>query len=188
MKRDLFIRLKAYLTLLSRSDGFTLVEMLVAMLVFSLIAMAVSLVFVQAISIENRGQGAQKVQENALFALELMAREIRVSVFTTNQDSSDCSRTTITFHHPVNATVSYGFDSINNAVTRTAEGIVTQLTGKDVETSAHFCVLGSGIDQSQVRVTILMNIKNKAKNPAEQVIFNIQTTVSSRDIGQEQQP
>ncbi len=187
MTRNLFIRLKAFIAPFSRSEGFTLVETLVATMVFSLVAMAVSMVFVRAIGIENRGQGAQKVQENALFALESMAREIRVGVFATNQDSLDCSRTAITFQHPVNATVSYGFDSINDAITRTAGGIVTRLTGDDVQASGNFCVFGSGIDQNQARVTILMNIKNKAKNSAEQVTFNLQTTVSSRDVGQEQQ-
>lgn len=190
MARDLrtrLIRLKAYLAPLNGSGGFTLVEMLVATLIFSIIAMAVSLVFVRAVVIENRGQGAQKVQENALFALESMAREIRVGVFTTNQDSPSCSRTMITFQHPVNGEVSYGFDGAKSAITRTAGGIVTRLTGDDVQTSARFCVLGSGVDQDQARVTILMNIKNKAKNSAEQMTFNLQTTVSSRDIGQEQQ-
>ena len=158
--------------------GFTLVELMVASLVFSIIVLSISGLFVQTLAQERRAFEAQKIQENGLFILELMSREIRVSQIQ-NQESTDCSATSLTIIHPVNGTVTYTLNA--GVLQRTAGGVTTDLSSSDVTFSRlNFCVLGSGVaDKQQARVTILASIQNKTGK--EILTFNLETGVSSRD-------
>lgn len=166
----------------SSQSGFTLVEMLVASLIFSIIVLAVSGIFTQILDNERRAFAAEKIQENGLFILETMAREIRVSRIQ-NQDSTDCSATTLTVNHPVNGTVTYAL--AGGALTRTAGGITTDLSSSDIAFSRlNFCVLGSApSDQKQARVAILASIQNKTGKII--LTVNLETSVSSRDVSTE---
>lgn len=171
------------------SAGFTLVEALVATLVFSIIAMAVSAFFIRSLGLQRKGIGAQKVQENALFALELMAREIRVSTFQSVQDAPACDRTTLSILHPVNGTVTYSFDVANQSITRTAAGTTTNLTAGDVNvTRLGFCVKGSGQDGYQARVGIVANFQSDVASIQDRVDVSVQTSVSLREVVTELTP
>ena len=164
---------------LNKQSGFTIVEILVSTLVFSIIAIVVSGVFVQVLDLEQRSFASQKVQENGLFIMELMSREIRVSQIQ-NQNSPDCTATSLTIIHPVNGTVTY---SLNDGVLqRTADGVTTNLSTPDVAFSRlNFCVMGSGpTDHIQSRVAILASIQNK--NGKQIISTSFETTVSSRDV------
>ena len=182
----LFAIIKKRLSGPAGSAGFTLVEVLVATLVFSIIAMAVSTFFTRSLGLQRRGIGAQKVQENALFTLELMAREIRVSMFQSVQDAPACDRTTLTIVHPVNGTVTYAFDALNQAITRNAGGVTTNLTSGDVNvTRLRFCVKGSGVDGYQARVGIVANFQSDVAGIQDRVDVDVQTSVSLRDLATE---
>ncbi len=163
-------------------SGFTLVEVMVATFVFSIIVLATSGLFTQILNNERRAFSAQKIQENGLYVLELLTREIRVSSIV-NQNSTDCSATSLTISHPVNGTVTYSLS--NGVLRRTAGGVVTDLTSSDVQFSRlNFCILGSGTsDKATPRVTIIGAIQNRTGKDI--VTFNLETTVSSRDIGSE---
>ena len=160
-------------------SGFTLIEVMVTSFVFSIIVLTVSGLFLQIIGNERRAFAAQKIQDNGLFILELMSREIRVSSVT-NQDSVDCSLTTLNVVHPINAAVTY---SLNNGVLqRTAGGVITDLSTSDIIFSRlNFCVMGSSpTDNEQVRVAILASIQNRLG--INKLTFNLETAVSSRDV------
>lgn len=161
--------------------GFTIIEVLVASLIFSVIAIAVSSIFIQILGGQRRAFAAQKIQENGLFALETMSREIRVSKIE-NQESPDCSATSLTIEHPVNGTVTYAYN--NSKIQRTVNGTVTNLTSSNVTIARfNFCVTGSlATDQKQPRVTMLASIENNTTNNNNKFTFNLQTTVSSRDV------
>ncbi|HVZ11085.1 MAG TPA: prepilin-type N-terminal cleavage/methylation domain-containing protein [Candidatus Paceibacterota bacterium] len=163
-------------------SGFTLVEVMVATFVFSIIVLATSGLFTQILNNERRAFAAQKIQENGLYVLELLTREIRVSSIV-NQDSTDCSATSLTISHPLNGTVTYSLS--NGVLRRTADGVATDLTSSDVQLSRlNFCVLGSGAsDNATPRVTIIGTMQNRTGKDI--VTFNLETTVSSRDIGSE---
>ncbi len=162
--------------------GFTLIEALVAVMVFSVVTVVVGSSFSNMITLQRRGFSAQKLQENSMFVLELMAREIRVS--TVNGPDYACLSgpdfgTTLTITHPVNGTVSYR--SANGIVYRTEGGIETALNPPDTQfTKLYFCVKNSGIDQYQTRVTIIVQVENTTGIANDKLIFNLQTTVSSR--------
>ncbi|OGN33107.1 MAG: hypothetical protein A3I39_02165 [Candidatus Yanofskybacteria bacterium RIFCSPLOWO2_02_FULL_47_9b] len=163
--------------------GFTIVELLVTALVFSIMMVAVSSIFIQIINDERRAFAAQAIQENGQFILELMSREIRVSKIE-NQDASNCNATTLTIIHPVNGTVMYTLTG-SGILRRTASGVTTDLSTSTVTFSRlNFCIVGSGtVDGQQPRVAILASIQNKAGR--EILTFNLETTVTSRDIQSE---
>ncbi len=161
------------------SGGFTLVEVLVSAFVFSIIAVFVSGLFVQILALERRAFASQKIQENGLFIMELLSREIRVSQIQ-NQNSSNCTATSLTIIHPVNGTITYSL--INDVLQRVAGGVTTDLSSSAVSFSRlNFCVMGSGTsDDLQARVAILASIRNKTGK--EILTTNLETTVSSRDV------
>ncbi|OGN16578.1 MAG: hypothetical protein A3C88_01715 [Candidatus Yanofskybacteria bacterium RIFCSPHIGHO2_02_FULL_50_12] len=171
--------------IISKERGFTLVEVLVSSFVFSIIVLGVSGLFVQVIGNQRRAVAAQEIQENGLFILELMSREIRVSQIVDSDqipagDSSNCTLTRLAIRHPVNGTVIYSIG--NGLLLRTASGTTTELSSSAISFSRlNFCLLGSGpTDQQQTRVTILAASQNKTGK--EILTVNLQTTVSSRDV------
>ena len=166
--------------------GFTLVEMMVTSLIFSIIMISVSGLFEQVLANERRAFAAQAIQENGLFIMELMSREIRVSTIE-NQESANCSATTLTIDHPVNGTVTYSLS--NGVLQRTAiengNPVTTDLTTSTVSFSRlNFCITGSDpTDQKQVRVAILASIQNKTGKDI--LTFNLETAVTSRNLESE---
>ncbi len=163
----------------TNQQGFTLVEVLISALVFSIMATAVSSIFVQIINSERRVLAAQQIQENGQYILELMSREIRVSKIE-NQDSSSCSATTLTILHPVNGTIMYSLS--NGVLRRTANGVVTDLSASTINFQRlNFCVMGSGPTDDQIpRVGIIASIQNSTGK--DTVLFNLQTMVTSRNV------
>lgn len=169
-----------------KDRGFTLIEVLISLFGFALILGVVSAAAVNIIDLQRRGTGAQKVQENAMYMLELMAREIRIGKIE-NQDASGCTATTLSMVHPVNGNIGYSYDEVNKRVVRTDDGVNTYLSASDVEvTRLYFCIFGSNpTDSNSVRVAIIMQIQNKAVKESNVVTFDLQTTVTSRDINSE---
>ena len=168
-----------------RQQGFTIVEVLVSAFVFSIIAIVVSGLFIQILALERRACASQKIQENGLFIMELMSREIRVSQIQ-NQDSPNCTATSLTIIHPVNGTITYTLNA--GVLQRTAVDPVTGVTTTtDLSSSTvafsrlNFCIMGSGAtDHIQARVAILASIQNKTGKDILSTSF--ETTVSSRDV------
>lgn len=159
--------------------GFTIVEVLVASFVFSIIAIGISSIFIGILQNERRAFAAQKIEENAMFVLEMMARDIRVSKIE-NQEDLNCGLTVLTIAHPVKGTVVY---DLNAGIVRKTEGGTTV----DISSSAinftrmNFCVRGSGVtDQKQTVVTIISSIQNRTGK--ETIKFDVQTSVSSRSV------
>ena len=166
-----------------KEAGFTLVEVLVTSLIFSIIALSVNAIFVQIINLQRRGFAIQKIQDNSLLVLEELSRDIRVSRIS-DQESSSCTATTITLTHPMKGTVIY----------RTNGGIVQRSVGggsyEDVSSSnvnftrMNFCILGSLTNDNQSpRVSIVTSVQNRTGKDILQI--NIQTTTTSRNVEDE---
>ncbi len=175
--KDLKLRLK------DTEEGFTIVEILVTALVFSIMMIAVSSIFIQVINDERRALAAQAIQENGQFVLELMSREIRVSKIE-NQESSNCSATSLTIVHPVNGTVTYSLTA-GGVLQRSAGGVLTDISSSAVTFSRlNFCIAGSGpADDQQARVAILASMQNRSGKDI--LTFNLETMVTSRDLQSE---
>lgn len=170
----------------NNESGFSIVEVMVASLIFSVIVTVFGALFVQVLAIQRKGFAAQKVQENATFVLESIARELRVSRITSGDSqcygAPDPKTASITLQHPVNGIVTYLYDSGRGVVQRNGIDISTS----DVKFSKFaFCVEGSIRDAFQARVTIPATIESTGGRPTDKVIVNLQTTVSTRDVATE---
>ena len=162
--------------------GFTLVELLVSITIFSLIVVTVGTIYMSAISWERKVRATEKLQENSAFVVETMAREIRVSSIS-GPDSSGCTATTLTINHPTYGTVTYFLNSEGNVLRQTSSTVnVSSLNVKF--TRMKFCITGSGSsDNTSPKVTILLSLENRVGIQVAPI--DIQTTVTSRDIRSE---
>jgi len=162
--------------------GFSLVEVIISIFVFSLLLIVVSSIFVQTLKLQRRGFAAQKVQENSLFILETMAKEIRVSRVA-NQNACDLTQLTIT--HPQQGTIIYTFVGASGTVQKTIGGQTFTISSSSVIfRRLSFCVVGSGAsDGLQPRVTVIARVEDtKGDLP---IPFDLQTTISSREHSDE---
>lgn len=161
-------------------SGFTIVEVLVTALVFSMIGISISTIFVQVVNLQRRALATQKIQDNSLFALEVMSRDIRVSRIA-NQESANCSLTTLTMTHPIKGVVIY---RLNNGSIEKSEngGVYVAMSTPSVSFSRmNFCVQGSlANDNKPPRVAILTTVENRTGREIVQI--SLQTSVSSRDV------
>ncbi|KKU92565.1 MAG: Type IV pilus assembly protein PilW [Parcubacteria group bacterium GW2011_GWA1_48_11b] len=168
----------------NKEAGFTIVEVIIASFVFSLIAVGVSLIFISILQTERRAFAAQKIEENGQFVLEMMARDIRVSKIE-GQDDPTCSLTSLSVIHPTKGTIQYFLDAGTGIVKKTEPspgGTTVEISSSAVNfTRLNFCVRGSGTnDQKQAVVTVISSIRNRTGKEILQ--FNIQTAVSSRSV------
>ncbi len=168
-----------------RQSGFTLIELLVATAVFMFVVTGVAELFTTALDIQRRATGIQHVEENAQYALESIAREVRVSTVTSGD--TDCSNgpipgnQQITISHPVNGVVTYRYDTTSGVGVLLRNSV--PLTSSDANITAFaFCVSGSGNDGAQTRVTMPMTLRSVTGRPSSQVSVSLQTTVVSRDL------
>lgn len=167
--------------------GFSLVEALVAASLFMVIIVIVSGLYIRVLGLQRRANGAARVQENALFVVETVAREVRVS--TVDAPVSDCSSgsnpiesssITITPSH-IGAPVIYRLN--NGIVERDEGGQIREITSSEVFfDDLTFIVNCSAADDEQARVTVTMTVSNNTFLPQNQASMTLQTTVVSRDL------
>lgn len=74
------------------NNGFTLIELLIAMFIFSILVFAVSAVYLSFSKAQARTRASQQLLNDAQYALELMAREVRNdSMYDYTPTVADCN-------------------------------------------------------------------------------------------------
>ncbi len=167
----------------SKNDGFTIIELVVVIGLSAAVFMLAAGIFVQAFKMQRRAFFIQKVQENIGFALETMAKEIRVSTIAT--PNTICPATpspNLSISHPVNSNIDYFLSGTDLHRRLSGTGIDTVLNSASTQVSRlGFCISGNSIgDNAQPRVTILLTVSNGSPNPDNNISIDIQTTVSQR--------
>ena len=163
-----------------KSEGFTLIELIVAMAVFSTVITIVSSIFVSTVGSQRKNVNQQEVLENARYVLEIMGRAIRQSnVQTPNTPSGGSSSLIIT--HPIKGSITYQLD--NGQIKETSGGITDALTSSDVLVEKlSFIVQGKGVgDSTQPRVTIIISLSNVQPGVNANSI-KLQTTITPRNL------
>ncbi|MBI4158603.1 MAG: hypothetical protein HY505_03250 [Candidatus Yanofskybacteria bacterium] len=165
---------------ISDQRGFGIVEIIVATFVFSIMTTIIATNFVDVLDLQRRGFAAQIIQEEILFAAEMMTREIRVSQIQSSDDL-ECATTSLTIDHPVNGSIIYSVG--NGVINKTISGNTFPITSTKINFARlNFCVRGSGVDNEQPRVTIIASVQ---PTDGTDLRFDIQTSVSSRDLREE---
>jgi len=156
-----------------KNSGFTLIELIVAVAVFSLVALSALSVFALGIKGQRKGLATQVVQENIHYALEMMAKEIRMSHIkdTTTQNALDIEAIKPTGKENVSYTLSSG------RITRNGQAITSSAINV-----ANLKFYANNIDDPPSLITITMILEGKGARPEEKVKMNLQTTLSSRDF------
>jgi len=179
---------------LNRSKGFTIVEMLVAMSLFTVIISITTSIFIRSLRTQRYANALLAANSNASLAMEQMARDIRTgSKFCQDTGSvTDCGNIIngayekLSFSSATRGTITYARDASSGALTQTIYGKEAPITASNVTVKKlSFYVQGNILNDSQAaRITIVLQISAPGTPFADSAI-NLQTTVSSRNITNE---
>lgn len=158
-----------------RHNGFTIVELLIAMTLFIVIVGISVGSFVRALRAQQNIIGLIASNDNASLTFEQMAREMR-----TGKNLTRLSDSSLRFQNALGETVTYSLS--NNQLVREVGGVQTVLTASNVHVQRlqFFLITEDGNGRSiQPRVTITMRVSSP-KRDIKEVYTDLQTTVSPR--------
>ncbi|MEX1026413.1 MAG: prepilin-type N-terminal cleavage/methylation domain-containing protein [Candidatus Paceibacterota bacterium] len=156
-----------------RAAGFTLVEMLIAVGIFSLVSLLAVGAIVILFGAYNTSQSTQVLVDNLNFSIESMTRDVR---FGKNyRDFEDGDKITVDFQGDV---VTYELETVDGKgrIKRTAGTEVTYATTKDID-----------VESFQVKVDLISHpratflITGTLLRGNDESRFSLQTTVSQRE-------
>jgi len=181
--------------------GFTLIEIMVSVSVFSVIMLLTSSSIYTVFDANRKSQSLRSVMDNLNLSLESMTRTIRFGKdyhcdinFGDPALPRDCAggANSIAVLDSNGTQVRYSFDAVNRKIVRIIGGVSQDVTGSDVTiTIATFRVFGStpyiagagtcpgSNDCLQPQVIIVVSGYSGAKATSRSS-FNLQTTISQR--------
>lgn len=185
---------------LNNNKGFSLIEMLVVVFIFSLIIGSVMGVFVSAIKIQKYNLSHQQLLNQVSYAMEYVERSIRMAV---KADGTECSFSNQNYRlldsnrriqfkrymgmqgsNPVYVCQEYYLDSdlltsYNDDIYSTSLPLISD---EYEVTFLRFNAIGEAgpPDNTQPRITIVMEVQGKILGPDPKM--RIQTTVSQRNL------
>lgn len=164
-----------------RVRGFTLIELIVGVFIFSILIVLAGGSLVPSLELQRRALNIKRVEENGRFVLELMTRELRVAnpINTADSGCPGSGGSSLSFTHPVNGSIEYFLSG--TAVHRRVNGADSVISNPDVEVSRlTFCVSGNSMaDDRQPRVSMILGLKAGGLNSQADAL-DLQTTVSQR--------
>lgn len=150
-----------------KSDGFTIVEMLVAVAIFGMLVLSITNVALAIIKSQRKSFAIQNVQETSRYILETASKEIRTSKVNSFTDS------TLDITNAQGQAVIYSFDS--NALKR--NGQIISPSGLNL--TGVFYVRQYVFPERSL-VTIFMKLISKEAKEDERAGIYLQSTVSPR--------
>lgn len=156
--------------------GFTLIELIVAVALFVIVISIVISLFTTGLMGYRKVMAIQNVQENGLFLLEFIAKEIRMSTVNSNPNIY-----TLKITRPNGESITYSFTG--GAINRTSPSASGPINSPEVSVSGRFYTLGIGTgDNQQPRVSIVMKVESTSAKVEEKSEINIQATLSPRNL------
>lgn len=187
--------------------GFTLIESVVALFVFLIIMLALSSTFTQSFTGYKNARAVQRDVENAQFALNLMAKELRTSTVVSPDAPAPTGTKTVKFYdHSQGKCFQYNIDATNKTLQMRSMSVPdppsSVTSNKDVwrvnycknnNISVSYATLSTGVSDGKFivknstnspgslslgKITTSLQISEGPKHKA-----NVQTTSSLRDYG-----
>jgi prepilin-type N-terminal cleavage/methylation domain-containing protein len=176
-----------------RTQGYTLIELIIAVGLFALVMTLAAGAYLMMISISRQTQGITSGIDNVSFAIEMMTRTIRTSTnygcpVPAANGGNDCTGGyTFSVKNPAGDTITYSVTIVGNngEITQsTNNGTPVPLTDASVNVqSLLFYTTGikplSAGDSKQSRVTIWIS-GNVVSGPGKTVPFTVETGATMR--------
>lgn len=168
----------------SYKKGFTLVEMIVAMGIISVVLLMGVGLLLTFNTIQKRTISAQNVHDNIRFAIETMSREIRTGDNFTATCPWPNGCTEFSFRQTfTNEQVTYKLDGGTVKVSRDGSDFLPVTDPQRSVTNLKFYTTGVG-NNDQETVTIVMEVQSgSSAKPNELFDLTVQTTVAKRKLG-----
>jgi prepilin-type N-terminal cleavage/methylation domain-containing protein len=163
-----------------KQKGFTLIEIIVAIGIFTAVITMALATFLNISNIQRKAGALRAINDNLNFSLELMSREIR-----SGKDycpSFSCSISSFKFTNSQGEDIVYGLN--NFSIERSVNGgSPLRLTSPEIKIDNLEFIVPLQAESPQPRVTIILN-GSSVDLKAGEVKLNIQTTISQRKLGQ----
>lgn len=152
----------------------TLIELLVSLSIFLVVLVIMTSALVTSVKNQRQSFITQNLQDNARYAMETVAKEVRMSNISSGSGESQQLRVTIINESGQSQNLIYRFT--NGKITRQeGAGGPQDISGSQINIDGKFFVVRSA--SQKPRATILMRVYPVgASSPA----INLQTTVVSR--------
>ncbi len=167
--------------------GVTLIEMMVAVAIFSVVMLSATKIFQMVVESQRSAIAAQNLQESMKYALEVMAKEIRMAQKPNGNEcggnlagkvyDTNIAKDELNFKNFNDECVKYYLDNNRLKIDRDTDS--GYITPDEIEVSNLQFEAVDNVGTIQSRVTIKMDIGAVGKEMHKQ-IMKIQTTISSR--------
>lgn len=195
--------LSAFQNIRERKNGFTLMELVVTIAVFSILMLGAVDVIMSVFRAQTKAIALKDVLDNARFSLELMTREIRTgsNMEYTNSPPPNCPRNGLQFISYNQGSAQRRFyywedtdvDSVRDALMRvampTASDVDCSLVVPQQLTSEEIIVeqwavrlLGNAVGSNDGQPRITLGVIMRSRNPrfSQEASIDLQTTVTQR--------
>jgi prepilin-type N-terminal cleavage/methylation domain-containing protein len=179
--------------------GYTLIELLVAISIFSLVVAGVTGFFVSALRAQRKALASREIIDSASYVLNYMADALRmakknnIEIRGITKNCSGIPNNEVNYiityrgqgikfrNYKINECQEFFLESASARLKKWREGIENYLTPDDLEIrNLRFFLSGDNPgDTLQPRVTILLEIQ---KRNQPETIISAQTTISQRDL------
>ncbi len=167
----------------NNNAGFTLIELMVSISVFSIVVVLMSGMLVTSLRGQEKGFTAQNVADNIRYAMEVMAKEVRMGSAFTQNNANEIQFTSNMPHRngsPIRFFLQGGRvmfdDNISPGDVVPAEAI----TAVNVAVSSlRFDLTGTGA-ASHIRLIIVLEAASAGTAADVATSINVQTTISPR--------
>lgn len=171
----------------NRGKGFTLIEIIVSLSVFSAVILIVLGAVISIMNLQRKTNAFRAAQENLSYAFESIAKEIRTGSKYRNTDNQADS-SSLDFINDQAQHVFYRLNGgqIEKCVDEVGVAICTNsflpLTSTEISIdSLHFTITGVGVDQNQPRIRMLVFGEVGKGTKYSSTLF-LQTVVTQRKL------
>lgn len=165
-------------------EGFTLLEMLVSIGIFSVVVVASIGATIEISKAQLKSSNLQATQDNVRFTLELLTKELRTGInFQLTSICSSVSEISFDDANGIKRVYFLSGDAIMRIVGSTDCAIATPFTAEDVAVERLiFRMRGTtlGPNDGQPMVTISLTVRSKSPKVALESSMNLQTTIVQR--------